>query len=79
MATYRFHCTNGLECLLDAEGQEVRSGDSLRLRAARVAEGVRTRFGGDWSDWSVTVHDLEGRQVLLLPFGSAGSGLALAA
>ncbi|ACL60061.1 DUF6894 family protein [Methylobacterium nodulans] len=79
MATYRFHCTNGLECLLDAEGQRVRPGESIRRRAAQVAEGVRRRFGGDWSDWSVTVHDLEGRQVLLLPFGAEAAGMALAA
>ncbi|MGY2047446.1 DUF6894 family protein [Methylobacterium sp. JK268] len=77
MRTYRFHCTNGLECVLDGSGQRLRPGESVAARARAVAADV-ARHGGDWSGWSVTVHDLAGRQVLVVPFG-AGPALALAA
>ncbi|WP_407524112.1 DUF6894 family protein [Methylobacterium oryzisoli] len=70
MTTYRFHCTNGLEFYLDTSGQSVPAGESLRSRAEQVAQGLRRR-GGDWSDWTVSVHDLDGRQVLLLPVEAA--------
>ena len=70
MTTYRFHCTNGLEFYLDTRGQSVAPGESLRGRAEQVAQGLRRR-GGDWSAWSVSVHDLDGRQVLLLPVEAA--------
>ena len=69
MARYRFHCTNGYECVLDAKGAEVRQPRRLTDRARRVA---RTVMGSDartdWSQWQVTVHDLKGRRVLLQPF-----------
>ena len=75
MAKYRFHCTNGLECVLDATGGDIRAPDRLTGRARRVAERVM-RSGDmgspdgptDWSQWHVSVHDLKGRRVLVQPF-----------
>ncbi|MFC6048669.1 DUF6894 family protein, partial [Methylobacterium hispanicum] len=40
MARYRFHCTNGYECVFDAEGADVRAPARLAERARRVAQGV---------------------------------------
>ena len=74
MARYRFHCTNGHECLFDATGAELRMPASLTDRAQQVArEAMRTlEDRADWSDWRVAVCDLKGRRVLLQPFVSAG-------
>ncbi|GJD97987.1 DUF6894 family protein [Methylobacterium iners] len=70
MARYRFHCTNGLECVFDAKGSDIRVADRLRRRADQVARNVMQILEDrtDWSEWRVTVHDLKGRRVLLQPF-----------
>ena len=74
MARYRFHCTNGHECLFDAKGAELRVPGSLTSRAQQVARDVMRTLDhrADWSDWRVAVCDLKGRRVLLQPFVSAG-------
>lgn len=74
MARYRFHCTNGTECVFDARGAVVRRPDALGDRARRVADGVMRNLGrrADWAEWRVTVHDLTGRRVLLQPFPAPG-------
>ncbi|MEH3146623.1 MAG: hypothetical protein PGN34_15020 [Methylobacterium frigidaeris] len=72
MARHRFHCTNGLECVFDRRGREVAPGEPILRQARHVAERLMRRPGAeDWSAWSVTVHDLDGRQVLVLPFRAA--------
>ncbi|MGV7032444.1 DUF6894 family protein [Methylobacterium symbioticum] len=69
MARYRFHCTNGYECVLDAKGADIRQPSRLTDRARRVAHAVMgSDARTDWSQWQVTVHDLKGRRVLLQPF-----------
>lgn len=72
MARYRFHCTNGVECVLDTKGSDIRAFGRLRSRAEQVALDVIRAMEDrtDWSDWRVTVHDLEGRRILLHPFES---------
>ena len=74
MARYRFHCTNGTECLFDANGAELRLPASLTDRAEQVAREAMRMLDdrADWSDWRVAVCDLKGRRVLLQPFVSAG-------
>ncbi len=84
MARYRFHCTNGTECLFDAKGAELRVPASLTSRAEQVARDVMRTLDdladwsradwsrADWSEWRVAVCDLNGRRVLLQPFVSAG-------
>ena len=82
MARYRFHCTNGHECLFDATGAELRMPASLANRAQQVAREVMRTLEdrADWSEWRVAVCDLEGQRVLLQPFVSAGEeGLTPAA
>ena len=70
MARYRFHCTNGLECVFDAVGKEIRVPGRLADRARGVAEALMVTLddGTDWRGWQVSVHDLRGRNVLVLPF-----------
>ena len=73
MARYRFHCTNGYECVLDPKGVDIRVPDHLPRRAQKVASEVMRTLEdeADWSEWRVTVHDLKGRRVLLQPFVAA--------
>lgn len=70
MARYRFHCTNGLECVFDTIGKEIRLPDRLPGKARGVAEALMVTLddGTDWREWQVSVHDLRGRNVLVLPF-----------
>ncbi|MGX7707156.1 DUF6894 family protein [Methylobacterium sp. Gmos1] len=71
MTRYRFHCTNGSECILDAEGALVRGPAALARRARAVAEAAMRSLGaGDWAEWRVSVHDLTGRRVWVEPFVS---------
>ena len=73
MARYRFHCTNGSECVFDAQGTDIRVPGRLVNRAQQVARAVMDTHAdqADWSDWRVTVCDLQGRPVLRQPFMSA--------
>ncbi|MRI55032.1 hypothetical protein D8770_13825 [Methylobacterium sp. DB1607] len=70
MARYRFHATNGTECVFDAQGKDIRVPDRLVRRADEVAQAVMSSLADreDWSEWHVTVHDLSGRRVLVRPF-----------
>ncbi|MDV2985411.1 UNVERIFIED_CONTAM: hypothetical protein Q9R58_13905 [Methylobacteriaceae bacterium AG10] len=70
MARYRFHATNGYECVFDARGKDIRVPERLVRRADEVAQEVMSSLAGreDWSEWHVTVHDREGRRVLVKPF-----------
>jgi len=80
VARYRFHCTNGSECVFDAKGTDIRVPSRLVDRAQEVAREVMRSLEdqADWSEWRGTVCDLQGRPVLRQPFGSAaqdhGSG-----
>ncbi len=78
MTRYRFHCTNGSECILDAEGTLLRGPAALARRARQVAEAAMRSLGAqaDWSEWQVSVHDLTGRRVWVEPFVAQEAALA---
>src|SRR5690349_24536212 len=63
---YRFHCTNGSECVFDAKGTDIRIPRRLANRAQQVAREVMHTMMDrqDWSKWRVTVCALNGRPVL---------------
>ncbi len=81
MARYRFHATNGYECVFDARGKEIRLPERLPELLARRAEEVarkvmraledREEGCENWGEWHVSVHDLTGRRVLVQPFVSS--------
>ena len=73
MARYRFHCTNGNDCVFDAQGSDIRVPTRLTNRAQQVAREVMRTLEdrADWSEWRVTVCDLKGRRVLVQPFVAA--------
>ena len=68
MAIYRFHCTNGEHAVFDGVGRRLANPNRLEAHAREVARYLvaSTSEPQDWSDWIVTVHDLTGRQVLVL-------------
>ena len=78
MARYRFHATNGYECVFDAQGKDIRVPERLVRRADEVAQEVMSNLADreDWSAWHVTVHDLSGRRVLVKPFVSSVADFA---
>jgi hypothetical protein len=78
MARYRFHATNGLECVFDARGKDIRVPERLVRRADEVAQEVMRSLDDreNWSDWHVSVHDLSGRRVLVQPFVSGADNHA---
>ena len=62
MPTYYFHCTDGVDFVLDRHGCGVEhDGEVLRL-AARAATRLMQRLPayGDWTSWLVSVHDEDG-------------------
>ncbi len=81
MARYRFHATNGLECVFDARGKDIRVPERLARRADEVALEVMRSLNdrADWSDWHVSVHDLSGQRVLVQPFVSGADNHACVA
>jgi hypothetical protein len=81
MARYRFHCTNGLECVFDAVGNDIRLPERLPRWAEQVAQRVMCSLDDqqDWSQWHVSVHDLSGRRVLVQPFTADAGELNQAA
>ncbi|MCJ2109007.1 DUF1005 domain-containing protein [Methylobacterium sp. E-041] len=81
MARYRFHATNGYAFVLDSVGRDVRRPERLTRRASEVAESVMSELDDheDWAEWSVSVHDLSGRRVLVQPFVPRAAGMAQAA
>ncbi|BCM86216.1 hypothetical protein NS228_19055 [Methylobacterium indicum] len=78
MTRYRFHCTNGSECILDAEGSLVHGPAALGRRARQVAAAALASLGpgDDGAGWRVSVHDLAGRQVWVEPFAVQETALA---
>lgn len=81
MARYRFHATNGVAFVLDSVGRDVRRPERLTRRASEVAESVMKELDDleDWAEWSVSVHDLSGRRVLVQPCVTRVDGMAQAA
>ena len=81
MARYRFHATNGVAFVLDSVGRDVRRPERLTRRASEVAQSVMNELDDqeDWAEWSVSVHDLSGRRVLVQPFVTRADSMVQAA
>jgi hypothetical protein len=75
MAVQYFHCTDGVDLVLDRTGRDVRSRRDRRLWAGRVAEDIMAAIppGIDWSAWVVSVQDRRGQQVEVVPFPEAAA------
>jgi hypothetical protein len=70
MAVHYFHCTDGIDFVLDRVGQNARSRQDVHLHACLVANRMMASLGGDidWSNWVVSVQDRRGMMVEVVPF-----------
>lgn len=73
MAVQYFHCTDGVDLVLDRTGRDIRSKRERSLWASRVAERIMAAIppGVDWSAWVVSIQDRRGALVEVVPFPGA--------
>jgi hypothetical protein len=73
MPVHYFHCSDGVDLVLDRTGRNTRSKRDLHFRACQVAEDIMAAIppGLDWSNWVVSVHDRRGALVKVVPFPTA--------
>jgi hypothetical protein len=62
MPTYYFHCTNGVDFVLDQKGFDAEHEGEVRRWAARAASRLMQRLPTyrGWTSWLVSVHDEDG-------------------
>lgn len=72
MAIHYYHCTDGIDLVLDHAGQETRDFGELRPHAMSVAGKLMREVPGyaEWDRWSVYVYDDTG-EVEIVPFTEA--------
>jgi len=69
MSRFYFHCSDGVDLVLDREGVESEASDVLWLGMRAVERLIRALPSyDDWSAWTVSVHDEQGSLVETLPF-----------
>lgn len=69
MAIHYFHCTDGIDLVLDRSGRETRDFGDVRPQALSVADELMREVPdyAEWERWSVCVYDETG-QVEVVPF-----------
>ena len=62
MAIHYFHCTNGVDMVIDRTGQETSTSDQISSHARAVATALIRALPGyhEWWNWSVHVYDAFG-------------------
>ena len=75
MSRYFFHCSDGVDLVLDREGVEIEASDVLwsGMRAAERLIRALPSYD-DWSAWTVSVHDERGSLAETLPFPANTDG-----
>jgi hypothetical protein len=71
MAVHYFHCTDGVDLIVDRDGREASSPQELARLARGAAERVMRAVPSydAWENWSVYVYGARG-QVAIIPFMS---------
>jgi len=72
---FYFDYTTKSESLYDYQGEEFSSAADAYDFAAATAQTLTNKLNGDWSGWSVDVHNAEGRKYFSITVGSIGSDL----
>lgn len=72
MGVHYFHCTDGVDLIIDRQGRDARADRDVVLRARKVAAEIMRSVPayGDWDDWSVHVYDERG-ELEIVPFPDA--------
>jgi hypothetical protein len=75
VSRFCFHCSDGLDLVVDREGIEVQGSDVLwwALRAAARLMNALPSYD-EWSAWTVAVHNERGSLVETVPFPTHGQG-----
>jgi len=62
MAVHHFHCTNGIDMVIDKTGRDVSTADEISSQAQAVAADLMRSVPGyhEWWNWSVHVYDAQG-------------------
>lgn len=72
MAVHYFHCTDGIDLIVDRTGRDASPSADLIGRARAVADEIRRAVPAyrEWEDWAVHVYDERG-EVAIVPFDEA--------
>lgn len=72
MAIHYFHCTDGVDLVLDRAGRDTVGASALGPEAASVADDLMRELPGyeDWERWAVHIYDASG-EVEIVPFTEA--------
>lgn len=75
MAVHYFHCTDGVDLIVDRAGREAASPAGLCALARDVAREIMSAVPAydEWGDWAVHVYDDRG-EVAIVPFRLELSG-----
>ncbi len=70
MMVHYFHCTNGIDLIIDQRGRRTQTRKDVEPIAFWVAGQLMKTAPGlvDWSDWLVSVQDRRGSMVTVVPF-----------
>jgi hypothetical protein len=62
MGVHYFHCTDGVDMVIDGTGQEMATPEEISSHARTVATALMRSVPGyhDWWNWSVHVYDAFG-------------------
>ena len=76
VAVHFYHCTDGKNLILDRTGRRTRSENEIDLLACPVAGEMMqsTDAEFDWSGWLVSVQDVTGSMVTVIPFSTQERG-----
>jgi hypothetical protein len=69
MSIHYFHCTDGVDLIVDRRGRETRATRDMAQQARLVADEIMHAVPSydEWSNWAVHVYDARG-QVDIIPF-----------
>lgn len=73
MAIHYFHCTDGVDLIIDRRGRDARQSIEVRDRARAVAEEIMRAVPSyrEWEDWAVHVYDERG-EIEIVSFVAGG-------
>ena len=78
MLRYHYHCTDGVDLIIDRRGRTAVNDQQALQEAVLVAERVIRELPeyDQWGSWLVCVHDDEHRMIGTVPFDRALPALA---
>lgn len=77
MAIHYFHCTDGVDLIVDRCGRDARAHHDVLARARNVADEIMRSVPAyrEWENWSVHVYDERG-ELEIVPFQEAAYRMA---